>query len=212
MSDSCYLTYPVPVTAPAQLELELLSHVNAAPPRVVASSVLRRHKMKNDVLRRVEYARRYFPELDGETITVGLTRAASGMAIPGGTRIWLNPSRLSYHTIAHELMHLLQCRDLGIPSGEKACDVFSLARHWTLNDERPSYVRIPVALLDHHGRLADAEARVVFEVAREAIALRSNGMRRYLSFFEAELARRGERDYFSMTAYFAPAAGIPARR
>lgn len=196
----------------AQLELALLSHVHAPPPRVVASRPLQKHRLRNDVLRRVSYVRRYFPELDGETIGVGLTRAASGMAIPGGTRIWLNPSRLSYHTIAHELMHLLQCRDLGIPSGEKACDVFALARHWTLNDDRPSYVRIPAALLDADGRLNDAHARVVFEVAHEAVVQRVHGMRRYLSFFEAELARRCERDYLRSSIFRVPAAGIPSRR
>jgi hypothetical protein len=200
------------VTPPAQLELDFLSRADASPPRVSASRILQRHRLRNDVLRRVEYVRRYFPELDGETLTVGLTRAASGMAIPGGRRIWLNPSRLSYHTIAHELMHLLQCRDLGIPSGERACDVFALARHWTLNDERPSYVRVPAALLNDHGRLADPQARVVFEVAREAVVQRSHGMRRYLSFFEAELARRCERAYFNRTIFLAPAAGIPSRR
>jgi hypothetical protein len=192
LSSSRPLVYAGGVTAPAQLELELLSHPDVLPPRVVASTVLRRHRLRNDVLRRVEYVRRYFPELDGETITVGLTRSASGMAIPGGTRIWLNPSRLSYHTIAHELIHLLQTRDLGIPCGERACDVFSLARHWTLNDDRPSYIRVPREMLDVHGRLADHPARVVFEVAHEAVVRRRGGMRKYLSFFEAELARRVE--------------------
>lgn len=173
-----------------QLELALLSPVASESPRVVASAVLRRHRLRNDVLQRVAYVRRFFPELDGETVMVGLTRAASGMAVPGGSRIWLNPSRLTYHTIAHELMHLLQCRDLGIPSGERACDVFSLARHWTLNDDRPSYIRVPNALLDHGGRLSDAASRTVFEVAHEAVVQRTHGMRRYLSFFEEEIARR----------------------
>jgi hypothetical protein len=112
------------------------------------------------------------------------------MAVPGGTRIWLNPSRLSYHTIAHELMHLLQRRDLGIPSGEKACDVFSRARHWTLNDDRPSYIRIPLDLLDERGMLSDARARMVFAAAREAVVQRTRDMRTYISFFEYELARR----------------------
>jgi hypothetical protein len=172
-----------------QLELNI-ARGEARAPRVVASAVLRRHRLRNDVLRRVDYVRRYFPELEGETITVGLTRAASGMAVPGGTRIWLNPSRLTYHTIAHELMHLLQRRDLGIPSGEKACDVFSLARHWTLNDDRPSYIRIPLDMLDERGMLSDAWARTVFAIAREAVFLRSRGMRAYISFFEHELARR----------------------
>lgn len=212
MSLSRRLAYSGGVTPPAQLELDLLSHADAAAPRVVASRPLQRHRMRNDVLRRVEYVRRYFPELDGESITVGVTRAASGMAIPGGTRIWLNPSRLSYHTIAHELMHLLQCRDLGIPSGERACDLFSLARHWTLNDDRPSYIRVPMALLDGGGRLGDAQARIVFAVAREAMAQRSHGMRRYLSFFEAELARRCEPVHLSRSIFFAPIAGVPSRR
>ena len=172
-----------------QLELDI---VRAAPqrPRIVASAVLRRHRLMNDVLRRVAYVRRFFPELEGETITVGLTRAASGMAVPGGTRIWLNPSRLTYHTIAHELIHLLQRRDLGIPSGEKACDVFSLARHWTLNDDRPSYIKVPLGLLDDRGVLSDRQARLVFAVAHEAVAQRAGGMRNYISFFEYELARQ----------------------
>lgn len=173
-----------------QLELSFLSAPNAAAPRVVASSVLRRHRLRNDVLRNVAYVRRYFPELEGETITVGLTRAASGMAVPGGTEIWLNPTRLSYHTISHELVHLLQCRNLGIPSGEKACDVFSLARHWTLNDERPSYIKLPAELFDERGRMSEVNGKLVFAVAREAIVQRSNGLRRYISFFEHELARR----------------------
>lgn len=205
------IAYSGGVTPPAQLELELLSHVNATPPRVVASRHLQKHRLRNDVLRRVEYVRRYFPELDGESITVGVTRAASGMAIPGGTRIWLNPSRLSYHTIAHELMHLLQCRDLGIPSGEKACDVFSLARHWTLNDERPSYIRVPRSMLDENGRLNDAQARVVFEVAREAVVQRSHGMRRYLSFFEAELVHRCQRERSLRPILIAPLGAISPR-
>ena len=173
-----------------QLELSLLSAPDAAAPRVIASSVLKRHRSKNDVLRSVEYVRRFFPELDGETVTVGVTKAASGMAVPGGTRIWLNPSRLSYHTISHELVHLLQCRDLGIPAGEKACDVFSLARHWTLNDERPSYVKYPKRIADEKGRIPEESAKLIFGVAREAIIQRSRGLRNYISFFEFELERK----------------------
>lgn len=157
---------------------------------MVASAVLQRHRLRNDVLRRVDYVRRFFPELDGETITVGLTRAASGMAVPGGSRIWLNPSRLSHHTIAHELIHLLQLRNLGIPSGEKACDVFSLARHWTLNDDRPSYVRVPLALTDGHGAVPESVARMLLEVAREALARREQGHRQYIAYFEHEVPRR----------------------
>ncbi len=173
-----------------QFELELLSPSNAEAPRVVASAVLRKHRLRNDVLRRVDYVRRFFPELDGETITVGLTRAASGMAVPGGSRIWLNPSRLSNHTIAHELIHLLQLRNLGIPSGERACDVFSMARHWSLNDDRPSYVRVPLSLMDGHDAVPESVARTLFEVALEALARREQGHRQYIAYFEHEIKRR----------------------
>jgi hypothetical protein len=184
-----------------QLELALLTAPDVAPPRVVASTVLRKHRLKNDVLRGVEYVRRYFPELDGETVTVGITKAASGMAIPGGQRIWLNPSQLSYHTISHELMHLLQCRDLGIPAGEKACDVFSLARHWTLNDERPSYVKLPRRIVNEKGRIPEESAKLIFAVAREAVIERSRGLRNYISFFECELERRvDDRDTAHLSA------------
>ena len=151
---------------------------------------MRKHRLRNDVLRRVDYVRRFFPELDGETITVGLTRAASGMAVPGGSRIWLNPSRLSNHTISHELIHLLQLRDLGIPSGERACDVFSMARHWTLNDDRPSYARVPLSLLDGHDAVPESVARMLFDVALEALGRREQGHRQYIAYFENEIKRR----------------------
>jgi hypothetical protein len=173
-----------------QLELELLSRPNAKAPRVVTSAVLGRHRLRNEVLRRVDYVRRFFPELEGETITVGLTRAASGMAVPGSSRIWLNPSRLSHHTIAHELIHLLQRRELGIPSGEKACDVFSLARHWTLNDDRPSYVRTPVTIMEGGEQVPETVARMLFEVAAESLLRRAQGQRHYIAFFEQEVERR----------------------
>lgn len=173
-----------------QFELELLSLPNATVPRIAASAVLRKHRLRNDVLRRVDYVRRFFPELDGETITVGLTRAASGMAVPGSSRIWLNPSRLSNHTIAHELIHLLQLRNLGIPSGEKACDVFSLARHWTLNDERPSYVRTPKSLYDGLTFTPEHRGRVLFDVACDALARREQGRRTYIAYFEQEIQHR----------------------
>jgi hypothetical protein len=178
------------VSTTPQLELDLMSRVGDEAPAVVASTVLRKHRLRNDVLRRVDYVRRFFPELEGETITVGLTRAASGMAVPGGSRIWLNPSRLSHHTIAHELIHLLQRRDLGIPSGEKACDVFSLARHWTLNDDRPSYLRVPLTIIDGREAVSEAVARMLFDIAIDALTRRAQGHRHYIAYFEHELERR----------------------
>jgi hypothetical protein len=131
--------------------------------------------------------RRFFPELRDVTIKVGITRAASGMAVPGGYEIWLNPNHPSYHTIAHEMVHLLQMRDPDIPQGERSCDVFSLARDWTLNDVNPSYVKVPASLLTPDASLRPEGARLVHRVAADAVARRANGLRNYIAYFESRL-------------------------
>jgi hypothetical protein len=169
-----------------QLQLELLTSKASRPPYVVTRP-LRDHRSCNRLMSRLHYVRRYFPELDGETIKVGLTKSASGMAVPGSNELWLNPTHITYHTIAHELVHLLQGREAGVPQGERSCDVFSLARHWTLNDVCPSYVKVPHTLMDTRGVLSEEAARLVFDVASEAVRRRHNGMRNYITFFETRL-------------------------
>lgn len=154
---------------------------------VVATRALEHHPRCNAVLRKVLYTRRFFPELDGRTVRVGLTRAASGMAVPGGNQVWFNPSQLSYHTISHEFVHLLQGRH-GIPTGERSCDLFSMARHWTLNDTPPYYVRVPIEFLDANGKLKPESARLIHTLACRAIELRRGGKRQYISYFERALA------------------------
>jgi hypothetical protein len=171
----------------SQLELDLFAARGTRPPRVVVTRALRSHRSCNRVLERVDYVRRFFPELDDVTLKVGLTRAASGMAVPGGVEIWLNPGRPSFHTIAHEMVHLLQKRGLDVPQGERSCDVFSLARDWTLNDVSPSYVRVPPALLLPDGSLRPEGARLVHRVAADAVAMRRGGLRTYIAWFEGRL-------------------------
>lgn len=149
--------------------------------------MLQRHRRCSAIVRRIRYVRRFFPELDGLSLRVGLTRAASGMAVMGGTEIWFNPSQTSYHTIAHELVHLLQTRDCGVPQGERSCDVFSLARHWTLNDVPPSYVKTPASFISENGGISEAGAHLLFDAANEAVARRAAGMRNYIQFFERRL-------------------------
>jgi hypothetical protein len=153
---------------------------------VVPTRALKTHRSCNNVLRRVHYVRRFFPELSERVIRVGLTRAASGMAVPGSNEIWLKPSGLSYHTVAHELVHLLQGSH-GIPTGERSCDVYALARHWTLNDTPPYYVRVPAELLDVWGRIQPASAILIYRVAASAIERRRNGVRNYIAYFEKSL-------------------------
>jgi hypothetical protein len=152
-----------------------------------ASRPMRLHRLCNNVLRKARYVRRFFPELGTRTIRIGLTHAASGMAVPGGSEVWFNPNRLSYHTIAHEFMHLLQGK-LGIPTGERSCDLFSLARHWTLNDAPPYYIRIPSGMVDRWGHIQPAGARLMYAVARQSVELRAAGTRNYIAYFERSLA------------------------
>jgi len=187
-------------TALAQLELGLFVPRGSAPPAVVVTSALRRHRYCRRVLERIGYVRRFFPELGDTTLRVGLTRAASGMAVPGGNEIWLNPAQVSNHTIAHEMVHLLQKRDHGIPQGERSCDVFSLARHWTLNDVNPSYAKVPASLLRPDGTLRPEGARLVHLVAADAVARREQGLRNYIAYFETRLRE------------LAPSIPIPAPR
>jgi len=173
---------------PNQLELALEPRPRGGETAggVVVTRALRAHRSCNRTLEKVGYVLRYFPEMDGKRIKVGLTRAASGMAVPGGYEIWLNPFRVSHHTIAHELVHLLQ-RTGGVPLGERSCDVYSLARHWTLNDVTPNYVKIPPQLLDIDGKLPPAAARLLYQTAAEALEHRRSGLRRYIAWFESRL-------------------------
>lgn len=152
----------------------------------IATRALRTHRLCNTVMERTRYVRRFFPEFAEMPIRIGLTRAASGMAVPGGNEVWFNPNLLSYHTIAHEFMHLLQGGH-GIPTGERSCDLFSLARHWTLNDAAPYYVRVPAAAVDGRGRVRPAWARLFYDTAVEAVQLRLTGKRNYISYFEKKL-------------------------
>jgi len=170
-----------------QLELNLIARPGAEVPPFVVTRPLRNHRACNRILRRVYYVRRFFPELESETIKVGLTRSAAGMAVPGSRELWLNPSQISYHTIAHELVHLLQGKELGVPQGERSCDVYSLARHWTLNDVCPGYVRVPIPLPDGRGLFTDTGARLTYATALEAVGRRHRGMRNYITWFESRL-------------------------
>jgi hypothetical protein len=84
-----------------------------------------------------------FPELHGRqpTITCGFIRRGHilGTARSWQSQISLQPN-VSNTTIAHELTHLLQGID-GVPHGEKACDIWAVARlPPDMLDEQPYYI------------------------------------------------------------------------
>jgi hypothetical protein len=153
---------------------------------------------------RLEFVRGFFPELHDRTIRVGLARKPGvlgwGSLDPEQPGVWVRPRRLDYFTIAHELTHLLQARGL-VPRGERACDLFALARSPLLVDQPPGYLRVPRAL--RRLRSLDAGlAKRLHETACRAVAARAGGDRRYLQRFERDVQQglRAE----------ARAGGVPA--
>ena len=138
---------------------------------------------------RLEFVRRFFPELDGLTVRVGLALKRGvlgwGSLDPEHPGVWVRPRRLEYFTIAHEFTHLLQAREL-VPRGERACDLGALARSPLIVDSAPSYLKMPRAAR-RRGALPPAIASLLCDAARRAIVARERGDRRYLMRFEREV-------------------------
>jgi hypothetical protein len=170
--------------------------------------------MKKRLTRRAHFmlqaALRLFPELQGKTITVGYTRAHLGSALvprhaAAELTIRLKVRKLSYNTIGHELTHLVQglshlsddrtAFTERIPSGEKPCDIWTLARSELFCDEAPTYLRLPLAVRENWPRYATA-VRALCVAAIEKRATR----RLYIVWLEdqiRQLSQQGleRRDY-----------------
>ena len=133
----------------------------------------------------IEEVVKHFPELNGQTLRVGYT-SSGGTASKHLMKIAIQPGSkvYSYALIAHELTHLIQGR-AGIPTGEKACDLWTMARHPLFNEIPPSYLEIPEHIIDEW----DAYKDRIREKAIQAIAMRKEGLRRYIKWFESEVAR-----------------------
>ncbi len=87
-----------------------------------------------------------FPELQGKCISVGYTKRY-GEADMRRLLIRLNPRKLSYYVIGHELTHLVQGMNNrleahAIPKGEIACDIWTIARSDLFLDEPPGYLDV----------------------------------------------------------------------
>ena len=144
---------------------------------------------------RLEYVRSFFPEIDGLTIGVGLALKRGvlgwGSLDPEAPAVWVRPRRLDCFTVAHEFTHLLQARGL-VPRGERACDLWALARSPLLVDQPPGYLRVP-AQLRRLRQLDGRDAALLHAAACRAIEARSHGERRYLLGFEHDVAASWER-------------------
>jgi hypothetical protein len=139
---------------------------------------LLQHPRADRLLRKAELCLQLFPELAEHQITVGITRAAEGIAVLDDMTVRFDLRRRvpSNYVIGHELTHLLQALRL-VPHGEVQCDVWTLARHPVFLDEAPCYLELPAALRadwTHH-------ARSIGELCRRSIEVRTH-RRTYLQW------------------------------
>jgi hypothetical protein len=169
----------------------------------LAFTPLMKKRLTRRVRAMIERSLPYFPELRGRAITVGYTRAHLGSASVtyragqvSRLIIRLKVRKLSFQTIGHELMHLVQGLSHGdrrtlpsvyterIPSGEKQCDIWTLARDPLFCDDPPTYLRLPRVLRDGWPDYAQG----VRKLCISAIEKRRN-YRRYIRWLEAEIRK-----------------------
>ncbi len=143
--------------------------------------------------RELDLVRDHFPELESVTVRVGLTKRRSVLGLASMGRdpmIWIRPRRIYRCAIAHELVHLLQARDL-VPGGEKTCDLHTLARSPALIDVAPFYLRVPKRFHDgtHERRVSPEAAQALHELAVEALDGRTarSAIHRFETRAKAEL-------------------------
>ncbi len=74
-----------------------------------------------------------------------------------------------------------------MPGGERACDLWALARSPLLIDKPPGYLRLPRDLRLRHA-LEPWQPGMLHAAARAALEARTRGDRRYLASFEREVA------------------------
>ncbi len=137
------------------------------------------------------WVRGFFPELEDLTITFKLMKSGSYSGICEWDKNLIRLTRkgcLQREVIAHELTHMASHHCGGIPKGEKACEIWTLARSPILNDAPPSYLDIPKSVKSKWSR---DDARVLSDLARTAIRLREEGKRYYIKWFE-EAVRKAD--------------------
>lgn len=155
-------------------------------------------EVRDELVVRLERLHPFFPEMTPE-MTVGVTRFYDGLVYKsnsGKVKLWVDVHRKrkggwaypTNWTIAHEMMHLAQFNDGRIPGGERAIDVYALARLPTeLIDDSPSYLVITQDIRDDWG---DRHSELAHQLAKESIRLRDGGLRNYASWWEDEFEKR----------------------
>ena len=136
-------------------------------------------RFKNKIITMVNESLLHFPELSDDRITLGITHVNDGNASwEENYKIRLNPRRLTYFTIGHELMHLLQFKG-DLPMTENSTDIFTLARSMLFLDEPPCYLKIPRKLQNYW----EENAESIHKICKDAIEYRKTN-RNYIKWTE----------------------------
>lgn len=156
-----------------------------------------KQRMSRRTLEMVQRALGYFPELKDAAITIGYTRKHLGSATVIYRKhelhrliIRLRARKVTYHTIGHELTHLVQGLSYGarstdpdrIPTGEAQCDIWTLARGPLFLDDPPTYIKMPRLMRERWPDYAES----VRELCIAAIAKRHT-QRQYIRWLEQEI-------------------------
>jgi len=164
-------------------------------------------QMKQRLTRRahemIERSLQLFPELRDTTITVGYTRKHLGSATVMYRKgiiyrmiIRLKVRKVTYQTIGHELTHLIQGLAHGdrsgaraadpdkIPSGEKQCDIWTLARDPLFCDDAPTYIKMPRSIRERWPEYSES----VRDLCIAAIDKRHT-YRQYIRWLEDEIRK-----------------------
>jgi hypothetical protein len=160
-----------------------------------------KQRMTRRTLEMVQRSLGYFPELKDAAITIGYTRKHLGSATVIYRKhelyrltIRLRVRKVTYHTIGHELTHLVQGLAYGdrfgtrstdpdrIPTGETQCDIWTLARDPLFLDDPPTYIKMPRMMRERWPDYAES----VRELCIAAIDKRHT-QRHYIRWLEQEI-------------------------
>lgn len=147
---------------------------------------------RNHALETISSVINYFPELWNRTVKVGFEGAFVKTNYGGhfhhitDTEIYI--SLIKYPDewlVAHELMHGLQRIIDSMPKGEKACDLYCLARTYNYVNRAPSYLEFPDKV-----RLNWLDwIEVAHFIAKDAVKKREKGRRHYIKWFEEKIEK-----------------------
>lgn len=129
-----------------------------------------------------------FPELDCNEIRFGCcytARANAQLSKLPLIKIGFGPYYpvADYNTLGHELTHFAQRAGVGIPYGEKSCDVWTLARSDLFLDRAPVYLEIPDSIRAEWKTMGAQVRRLCIQ----AIQIRETE-RRYIKWLETQIA------------------------